>query len=169
MKQMETVEKRIGEALFYIKKFPAFYAANLSGELTTLLAPIISGIATLLSVSGDEEHPLDISIEDAIPVISSAFESISGDKLESLLRKLLINRQNVSVVCKETDGIVKVLDYDLANEVFCGSIEDMYVLAFYVIKENYNGFFEKLGVQSGNLSKLMEKMAPITNDTETST
>ena len=33
MKQQETTQKTIGENKFYIRPFPAFRAANISGEL----------------------------------------------------------------------------------------------------------------------------------------
>ena len=38
---------------------------------------------------------------------------------------------------------------DLADEVFCGEIQDMFLLCFHVIKLNFNGFFKRLGTRSG--------------------
>ena len=44
LKQMEVIEKKIGDNTFYIKKFPAFTAVNISGELAAVLAPFIGGV-----------------------------------------------------------------------------------------------------------------------------
>ena len=77
MKQLEAREVVIGENRFYIRPFPAFKAANLSGELATLIAPIISGVSML---AGDEEKEgkniFDMNIKDAAPAITAAFSSI---------------------------------------------------------------------------------------------
>lgn len=59
------------------------------------------------------------------------------------MKKLLIDNKNVSVESEATDGQVKVLDYDIANEVFCGDVQDMYILCFEVIRLNFKGFSRK--------------------------
>ncbi len=86
---------------------------------------------------------MDVDVEDALPALTSAFSSISGDKFERLTKKLLIDHKNISVVCEATDGEVKLLNYDLANEVFCGDVQDLYILCFEVIGLNFKGFFQE--------------------------
>lgn len=167
MKQMEVTEKRIGENAFYIKPFPAFVAANLSGELVALLAPILGSLAPLFGT--DEANVMEVELGDALPSLSKAFSSLSGDKFERIMRKLLIDSKNISVEGEATDNEVKLLSYDLANEVFCGEIEEMYLLCFEVIKLNFGGFFKKLGTQSGSLQGMLQKMVPGMNNTEPST
>lgn len=108
-------------------------------------------------------------MEDALPALTSAFSSISGDKFERLTKKLLIDHKNISVVCEATDGEVKLLNYDLANEVFCGDVQDLYILCFEVIRLNFKGFFKKIGAQFGSLKELLQKQAPSTKNGETST
>ena len=171
MKQMEVTEKKIGDSTFYIKPFPAFVAVNISGELASVLSPLLGGVAALVGNGngevGSEDKPkniMDVDVEDALPALTSAFSSISGDKFE-----LLINNKNISVECEATDGKVKPLDYDLANEVFCGDVQDMYILCFEVIRLNFKGFFKKIGVQFGSLKELLQKQAPSTENGETST
>ena len=131
MKQMEVTEKKIGDSTFYIKPFPAFVAVNISGELASVLSPLLGGVAALVGNSNgevsSEDKPksiMDVDVEDALPALTSAFSSISGDKFEHLMKKLLINNKNISVECEATNGEVKLLDYDLANEVFCGDVQD---------------------------------------------
>ena len=87
LKQMEVIEKKIGDNTFYIKKFPAFTAVNISGELAAVLAPFIGGVAAVAgkgnaeAESGDNPvNILDTDIEDAMPVFTQAFSNLSGDK-----------------------------------------------------------------------------------------
>lgn len=171
MKQMETTEKKIGESTFYIRPFPAFTAANISGELAAVIAPLLASIAPLFGRDADQEADImDMDIDKAMPSISNAFSSLSGEKFESLMKKLLINSGNISVMNDEvTEGETQRLTYDLANEVFCGEVQDMYILCFEVIRLNYKGFFKKLGGRFGNLQGLITKLAPSSANTESST
>lgn len=171
MKQMDPREVTISENTFYIRPLPAFKAANLTGELAALVMPLISGLAPLLAAVDSEKEGnglLDISVEDAAPAIAGAFSSLSGDKLEAILKHLLIAGKNIAI---EVPGErPKVLTEDLANEVFCTDVQDMFILGFEVIRTNYNGFFKKLGDRFGRAAELVKKMmAQEQADTETLT
>jgi len=83
----------------------------------------------------------------AAPQISAAFSMISGDKIELLLKKLLCSK---NIVIKDSG---EYLTEETADEIFCAEIQDMYLLAFYVLKENFGGFFEKISALFGNLVK----------------
>lgn len=165
MKRMEITEKRIGENTFYLKPFPAFTAANISGELAALITPMISALAPLAGGKATAADIMSVEIEDAAPAITNAFSSLSGDKVERLMKKLLIDNQNISVDNPES-GRTEVLSMDLANELFCGDVQDMFLLCFEVIKINFGGFFKKLGAQFGDLSGLTEKVTPSSESTE---
>ena len=79
MKQMEVTEKTIGQNTFYIRPFPAFVAVNISGELASVLTPILGGLASI--VGGNAENGiLDADIDQALPAITQAFSGISGDR-----------------------------------------------------------------------------------------
>jgi len=163
MKMLEVTEKQIGANIFYLKPFPAFTAANISGELAAILAPILSGLAPLFT--SNDSQGLDTNMEDAAPMLGNAFSGLSGDKFERFMKKLLIDYKNISVENPET-GRVELLTYDLANEVFCGDVQDMYMLCFEVIKLNFSGFFKKLGPQYGGLKDRFQQMvAPSTANT----
>ena len=164
MKRMEVTEKQIGENTFYLKPFPAFTAANISGELAALITPMISGLVPLVG-GKSTANIMDIEMEDAATAITGAFSTLSGDKVERLMKKLLIDSQNVSVNNPET-GRAELLTMDLANEVFCGEIQDMFMLCFEVIRINFSGFFKKLGAQFGDQLGLLTKEAPSTASTE---
>lgn len=159
MKQLETREVMVNGNHFYIKPFPAFKAANMSAELAALVAPLLTGFAPLASKAGGDTGLLDIDIEDAIPSITNAFSTLSGDRLEAILKHLLIAGENVSY---EPEGEkVRLLTEDLANEIFCEEVQDMFILAFEVIRTNYNGFFKKLGNQFGSaIEGLNAKVTP---------
>ena len=162
MKQFDVKsEKTISGNKYYIRPLPAFKCANLSGELASLAMPIIPAVAPLLGngVSKTQDiNLLDIDAETVAPVIANGLSGISGDKIESLLKKLLSTYGNVSV---ELEGSreVQVLTDDLANEVFCGDVQDMFILAIEVIKVNYAGFFRKLGSQFGGVFDALLKRA----------
>lgn len=172
MKQLESREVTVGENIFYIRPLPAFKAANLSGELAALVLPLVTGLTSLIPAGTTAENMgnglFDIDVKDAGPAISAAFSSLSGDKIEAILKHLLIARKNISV---EIPGErVQVLTEDLANEVFCEDVQDMFILAFEVIRTNYNGFFKKLGGRFGPVVEALKKtVTPSQTSTESST
>ena len=148
MKRMEVTEKVIGENKFYLKPFPAFAAVNISGELASTLTPILGGLAGIVSAGEGSnlkdkaiDSLMDVDIDDALPVLTKSFSGLSGASLERLMRKLLVESSNISVECEATGGEVKVMSKELADEVFCGDVQDMFILAFEVIRTNYSGFF----------------------------
>ena len=162
MKQHDTKHERdLNGNTFYVRPFGAFKAANLSGEILSLLTPILAGVAPIVAgatVEGDNISLLDMDAEKAAPHLASAMSGINGEKLEALLKKMLIQYKNVSVQLDGKDE-AELLTEDLANEVFCGDTQDMFILAFDVIKVNYSGFFKKLGGQFGGvLNALVEKV-----------
>lgn len=174
MKLLETRSVAIGENTFYIRPLPAFMAAKMSADLAALILPLLSGFAPLaakMEKNGEAEKGLfdiDIEMEDAVPAIAGAFSSLSGDRLEAVLKHLLITGKNVSMEMPE--GKAQLLTMDLANEVFCTDVQDMFLLAFEVIRTNYNGFFEKLGGQFGQaMAKLKKEAAPRQDDMESLT
>lgn len=177
MKQLNTTEKVIGENTFYIKPFPAFTSVNISGELAAVLSPVLGAIAPVIGgavadkTADDKEDAsiLDMDIEKAIPALATAFSSVSGDRLERLMKRLLIDHKNVSVEGEITEGRVRLLTPDLANEVFCEDVQDMFILCFEVIKLNFKGFFKKISTLSGNLDGMLQNLNQTSENTETST
>lgn len=172
MKQLESREVTVGENIFYIRPLPAFKAANLSGELAALVLPLVTGLTSLIPAGTSAENMgnglFDIDVKDAGPAISAAFSSLSGDKIEAILKHLLIAGKNISV---EVPGErVQILTEDLANEVFCEDVQDMFILAFEVIRTNYNGFFKRLGGRFGPVVEaLKQTVTPSQTSTESST
>jgi len=154
MKQLETKREKVGDYVFYIRPFSAFKASNLTGELASVLVPLLGVFAPLIAKSAakkgakketnGEGSLMDIDVNDAAAAIGNC-SGIDGDKLEFLLKKLLLGGH---IIVELEDGNGKVepqrLDEDLANEVFCGEVQNMFILSFHVIKMNFNGFFENL-------------------------
>ena len=139
LKQLETREVTVGENIFYIRPLPAFKAALLSA----------------VDTEKEGNGLLDIKVEDAAPAIAGAFSSLDGDKVEKILKHLLIAGSNISV--EQPGEKVRLLTEDLANEVFCTDVQDMFILAFEVIRTNYNGFFKKLGDRFGKVAECAER------------
>ncbi len=133
-RRIEGKEVSVGGELFVIYPFGAFTAANLSGELASVLAPVIGTLAPLIA---DKKLDMDDDVMTAVPQFSGAFSVLSGDKLEKLMKKLLCSKNVVT----KADG--EWLTEEMADEIFCGRVDQMYVLAFHVLKENFGGFFER--------------------------
>lgn len=158
MKQMDPIKEKIGETNFYITPFPAFKAANMTGELASVLAPLLGVLAPLV---GGSTGLMDIDAGQAAEAMANC-TSINGDKLEKLMHKLLLGGHIVAE-CENEEGEMEPqrLTEDLANELFCGDVQDMFVLCFHVIKLNFNGFFKRLAAQSGKVG-LAEQKTPRT-------
>lgn len=168
LKQMEVSEFTIGEYTFYIKKFPAFYCANISAELTKVVTPVIGGLAPIIGGLNEGFDLSHIKIESAIPAVTQAFAQLDGDQVEHILNRLLIERKNVSLSGPITDGAVKPLTMDVANEVFCGGIDEMFILCWHVINCNFGDFFSKIGARFG--LRIGNTETPVQlNSTESST
>ena len=152
LKQLESTERKIGDNTFYITPFPAFRAANLSGELASVLAPLSGVVAAVMSGANTDGKEFDLTNLDVRKLAAgmSGCAELSGDKLEAVMKKLLLGG-HISVEFQDENGEMSMekLDVDLANEIFCGEIQDMYVLCVYVIQLNFNGFFKRLAAQSG--------------------
>lgn len=169
MAYREPTQKQIGEYVFYIYPFSAFKAANISGELVSLISPIlVSILPSVVNKDNDDdggESLLDMDISAAMPSIMQACSTLDGDKVEHMMRLLLTQNRNISFE-HEQERRVKWLSEDDMDELFCGSIEDMFVLAVEVIKINFKGFFKRLGNLSGNPAELLSKMQkPTSTDT----
>lgn len=151
MKRMETKQFVIGENTFYVVPFAAFVAASIGGELTALLVPVAASIIPALGTAQTgEEDPdngdknfLDTDISDVLPALANAATGLSGDKIEHIMVRLLIESGNVSVQGEATNGTVTKLTKDLADEIFCMDIQDMLVLCYEVAKMNFGGMFGK--------------------------
>lgn len=159
LKRTEKTKITIGDYDFYVSKFGAFKSANLSGELVRLFTPIIASIVPAASVllGGDEESQsildkdIDKGFESLAPALAGAFNNLSGKQIEELMRKLLIEERNISFVEKDCmdPNKVRIMEWEDADELFCGDLQDMYQLAIKVIQLNYKGFFKKLAAPYG--------------------
>lgn len=150
---IDPVKVTISDMEFAIYPFPAFKAANLSGEIMALLLPMMAALIPMIT---KEENVLDTDMENAASAIAGAFNSLSGDKVEQLLKKLLTDHGNIATEIEDEEGHTKQvrLTEKLINEyaLFSGDIQDMFILAFHVLKVNYAGFFSKIGNLSGTRS-----------------
>lgn len=154
MKLQDTTEVNVGEYSFWIRPFGAFKAASISGNLMKVLLPVVGTVAPLIDLSKGVSV-IDEDIQQYIPAITNAFESLTGEQCEKLLRDLLIKEGNIAI---EIDGKTERLTEDIANEVFCCDLKNMIVLAYHVINVNYGSFFGSLGIQSGNVAEVLKKL-----------
>lgn len=160
LRQTEPDIKIIGGREFYITPFPAFKAVNISGSLVSVLAPLVGAVAPLVGKLNKEKLvDMEISNEDLELILETiaSCPALDGDKAEELVRKLLLGG-HIVVEIEDEDGNSEPerLTADLVNEIFCGNIQDMIILCFYVVQLNFKGFFKKPTSQSGG--EKQEKM-----------
>lgn len=146
IKQADPHKAEIGGNTFYIYPFSAFASVNLTGELSSLVAPLLGTAAPMVMNS---DKPLDANISMIVSSLSSAF---NGDKLEAVMRKLLVAHGNVYVDVEDEDDPCQLND-DLVNLLFCCNTQDMFLLAAKVIEVNFSGFFEKLRTLFGSATR----------------
>jgi hypothetical protein len=166
-KGLEPTTKKIGDYEFYIRPFSAFVAANISGELISVLAPAFGSLAAMFSASDEgQDSVADYDLAKSSNSIVQALQSVDGDRLEGLMKTLLVKHENIAFSKIDGDSNdVERLDSSRVNQIFTGEIENMFILAWEVIKLNYKGFFKKLNTPSGAAEGLLRK-AGVTKNTE---
>ncbi len=130
LKQMETTTRTIAGQVFYLRPLPAFRAANLLGELAACFGPLAASLVLWLQKEEESSE------------LGGAFRHLSGEQLENLLDKLLLQPGNLAV---EVENEPQRLSRDLLNEMFCGDLAGLLQLAGEVLKLNYQSFFGKIG------------------------
>ena len=169
---LKRTEVRIEGISFFIAPFPVFVAARISAMLSKVLSPVLGGIISLL---GDDEGEMEGSAgtsfseaKGAIPTFVDAMNGLNPLEFERLLRELLINSRNITFRDSEHPEGAFLTEEEL-DAMFAGNSQNLYILAYHVLKENFQGFFGKLKNLSG--SPLMKKLTELSgsNDTESST
>ena len=151
--------------------FPVFTAARITAQLSKVLSPILGGVIALLGsedeTGEDTEKDLSENVVAAIPAFTAAMQGLSPVEFEKLARELLVNSRNIAFKNQDYPN-GEILTEDAVNAIFAGNTQNMYILAFHVIKENYGGFFGKFKIPSGN-AKVKEILKMYSNGTENST
>ncbi len=155
-KLQNPIEVTVGENKFYIRPFPAFKAVNLSAEVVKLLAPVTGPILNAIDTKGGLESAIDkdLDLDKALPEFTKALGNLDGDDCEKLLRRLIIEPKTIAV--DYNDNVVPLTE-DVLNEIFALNTQNIFVLAFHVIKVNYGGFFTSLGTRFGSLAEKFKK------------
>ena len=168
---LNTKEVQIDGISFFISPFPVFTAARITAQLSKVLSPILGGVIALLGsedeTGEDTEKDLSENVVAAIPAFTATMQGLSPVEFEKLARELLVNSRNIAFKNQDYPN-GEILTEDAVNAIFAGNTQNMYILAFHVIKENYGGFFGKFKIPSGN-AKVKEILKMYSNGTENST
>lgn len=168
---LNTKEVQIDGISFFISPFPVFTATRITAQLSKVLSPILGGVIALLGsedeTGEDTEKDLSENVVAAIPAFTAAMQGLSPVEFEKLARELLVNSRNIAFKNQDYPN-GEILTEDAVNAIFAGNTQNMYILAFHVIKENYGGFFGKFKIPSGN-AKVKEILKMYSNGTENST
>ena len=163
MKTHEPQLKTIGDNSFYIRPFGAFKAANISGELFSIILPVLGGVIPSAAKAFKNENVFDSEVELDAQSLAAGLSSLNGDKIESLMRLLLVKHNNIGVELDDSTNAVPLTN-EIVDRIFCGEVQNMYLLAAEVIKVNFNGFFKSLGNLFGSRAEGMVKtMTAMTN------
>ena len=161
---LNTKEVQIDGISFFISPFPVFTAARITAQLSKVLSPILGSED---ETGEDTEKDLSENVVAAIPAFTAAMQGLSPVEFEKLARELLVNSRNIAFKNQDYPN-GEILTEDAVNAIFAGNTQNMYILAFHVIKENYGGFFGKFKIPSGN-AKVKEILKMYSNGTENST
>ncbi len=156
MADFQPVRKEIGGYTFYIRPMAAMKCAAVSGELAAVLVPLM---AALLPMAKEGE---EVDITEAAPAIAAAFSTLSGDKLQKLMYKLLVEDRTIGVEGGDLKNAT-MLDEKTMDIVFAGNAQNMFVLAFYVINTNFGDFFGSLGTRYGGVIEKLKVPRPSMN------
>lgn len=157
---IKPVKKVIGDYTFAIRPMGAFTAARLTGELAAVVVPLLSGILPLI---GSKEEVTDEKVMECAPAIAGAFSSLSSERLEKLMKELLLQERCIGVEGPNISGAA-MLTEQLSDVVFSGNVQNMFVLAYHVINVNFGDFFNSLGTRSG--SAIERLRVPMLSNTE---
>lgn len=75
MKQQDATEVVVNDNHYFVRPFPAFRAANISGEVIKVIIPIIGSVLPFVTANGDASA-LDADLATIAPEITKAFESL---------------------------------------------------------------------------------------------
>ena len=164
---LNTKEVQIDGISFFISPFPVFTAARITAQLSKVLSPILGGVIALLGSEDETGEDTSENVVAAIPAFTAAMQGLSPVEFEKLARELLVNSRNIAFKNQDYPN-GEILTEDAVNAIFAGNTQNMYILAFHVIKENYGGFFGKFKIPSGN-AKVKEILKMYSNGTENST
>lgn len=153
-KQTAKTEVQIDDYNFYIAPFSAFDATIIFGDLVSVLGPVLAGVSSIFDAVSGEKSIGDVEFSEISPIVTAALAGITGDKLSSLIKNLLIDKRKISFNSVNETRVV-YLDMDTFNEIFCQDILGVYQLCFEVIKLNYSSFFTNLTTRFGNLTDIL--------------
>jgi hypothetical protein len=134
-------EVAVGEHLFHVRKYRALPSARISGNLVSTIAPLLGGAGSLFDEESNK-NVLDSNLSELLPELAEALAKVDGDKLEKLLRELLIDEG-----CISFDG--DLLTQSVLDELFCGDLFGLLELAVKVCKLNFETVFTMLGNRFG--------------------
>lgn len=163
---MNKTEVQISGTSFFIAPFPVFVSVRITAMLTKVLSPVLGGLVALLGSGNNEEGTSESDAMEeaaaAIPTFTDAMSSLNPYDFEKLMRELLITSR--TIVWKndqQPDG--EILIEESLNALMAGNSQDVYILAYHVLKVNFKGFFEKFKSLSGNPTvKALLKKAELT-------
>lgn len=153
MKQMKVERVVIDDTAYFIRPFGAFTSAGMTATLGKTIGPVLGSIAPVIAdyfngEDGKTKAITDMDFGLVASGVGDALAALDPDGLVRVLRMLLVDHGNISVILNEESG-AEPLTEETCNEVFCQDMTGMIALAGSVIKVNFSGFFEKLAARYG--------------------
>ncbi len=149
-------EYRLGESVFYIRRFEPFTAMKVLGDLQKIILPALGAAAK--EVNGIDLDSPDEGLDALAGMLGGALaalpQHVDGAKLENAAR-MLLNPDYVSV---SPDGLKSPvrLSEDVAIVVFEGRVMDMFAVMAEVFRVNFMDFSKLSSVPTGTTQALGE-------------
>jgi hypothetical protein len=135
---IESKEKVIEGAKYYVSQFPARRALKLKTRLVKLLAP------SLFTMAGKGGNILDAELgSDSIgKAVNMLVERLDENDLENLIMELLCMTRR--------EG--KEITPQYFDMVYAGNFQELYEALYFVLEVNFGSFFTKIGIGAQDMN-----------------
>lgn len=136
---IESKEKIIEGAKYYVSQFPARRALKLKTKLIKLLAPSLFTAAG--NYKGGNILDADLGSDTLGKAVSMLVERLDENDLESLIMELLCMTRR--------EG--KEITEQYFDMVYAGNFSELYKALYFILEVNFGSFFQEIGIGVKNM------------------
>lgn len=136
---IESKEKIIEGAKYYVSQFPARRALKIKTRLIKLLAPSL--FSTVSGANSKNILDAEINTDSIGKAVELLVNRLEENELENLIMELLCMTRR--------DG--KEITPQLFDTIYAGNFYELYQALYFIIEVNYGSFFQAIGIGSKNM------------------
>lgn len=148
----EYKEKEIGGRIFKVRAMPPLKALELLGDLQAVFT---TGLDGKITADGQDDKSLFDKDINAGAIIAGIGKNLKGPALVGFAQRL-INEDFVNVKEQGQEEYERVTPAKF-NNIFTGSLKNMFLLMHFVLEVNYGDFFESVPSLTGLVEVLGTK------------